>query len=334
MKSRMQTGGVKNAAAKKGVVIGMKIGVQTKNVVKDNDPAAGFEALGRAGFSCADFSLNGYLLNSALYQSEVNSFFDRSGGELEQFFMPHKQAAAEARITINQMHMPYPNYVPKGSEELNAYLREVVAPKSLQVCAYFECPYIVVHGFKLAYFLGTEEAEWQCTEDFLDFLAPMAREMGITICIENLYNGIGGHLVEGPCCDVRKAVERIDRMNDKYHAQVLGFCFDTGHANLVGIDFESFITALDYRLKVLHIHDNDGIADLHQIPFTFTKTRENMPSTDWEGFINGLRNIHYSGTLSFETAPVLSAFPEEMKEEALAFIAKIGKYFSDAIAAS
>lgn len=316
------------------MVIAMNTGVQTKNVVTDNDPAAGFALLRRAGFSCADFSLNGYLTNTALYQSEVNSFFDRSIGELERFFAPHRQAAADEGIVINQMHMPYPNYVPKGSKELNAYLREAVAPRSLQVCAYFGCPYIVVHGFKLAYFLGSEAEEWQRTEAFLDFLAPMAREMGITICIENLYNGIGGHLVEGPCCDVKKAVERIDRMNDKYHAQVLGFCFDTGHANLVGIDFESFITALDYRLKVLHIHDNDGIADLHQIPFTFTRTRENRPSTDWAGFIKGLRNIHYSGTLSFETAPVLSAFPASMKEDALAFIAKIGKYFSDAIAAS
>lgn len=39
----------------------------------------------------------------------------------------------------------------------------------------------------------------------------------------------------------------------------LVFCFDTGHANFVGIDFEKFITTLGNRLKVLHLHDNDGI---------------------------------------------------------------------------
>lgn len=137
--------------------------------------------------------------------------------------------------------------------------------------------------------------------------------------------------MEGPGCDVRRAVERIDRMNDRYHAEVLGFCFDTGHANLVGIDFESFITALGHRLKVLHIHDNDGRSDLHQIPFTFTRTRENKPSTDWEGFVRGLRNIRFDKVLSFETAPVITAFPKELKEEALALIAKIGKYFKDEI---
>ena len=307
----------------------LPIGVQTKNIVEDNCPGEGFRLMRQAGFSCGDFSLNGYLLNSSLYQSEVNTFFDQSLQELEHFFAPHKKGADEAGITINQMHMPYPNYVPRAAKALNDYLRDVVAPKSMEICAFFNCPYIVIHGFKLAYVLGSEEEEWRRTEKFLDNLAPMAKDMGITMCIENLYDSLNGHLVEGPCCNARKAADRIDRMNDRYHAQVLGFCFDTGHANLTGLDFEDFITTLDYRLKVLHIHDNDGVSDLHQVPFTFTKTRENLPSTDWNGFIKGLKNIKFSKTLSFETAPVLTSFPEELKPQALSFIAGIGKYFSD-----
>lgn len=85
------------------------------------------------------------------------------------------------------------------------------------------------------------------TEALIDSIAPMAREMGIIIWIENLYGSIGGHL------------------------------------------------------KVLHIHDNDGVSDLHRIPFTFMKTRENRFSTDWDGFIRGLQNIDFQGILSFET---------------------------------
>lgn len=307
------------------------IGVQTKNVIDDNYPEEGFAVLKQAGFSCADFSLNGYLLNSSLYQGELNDFFDRSVQELEHFFAPHKAGAQAAGIRIQQMHMPYPVYVPTGSRELNEYLWREVAPKSMAVCAYLECPYIVIHGFKLARFLGSEEKEWEQTERFIDSIAPYAKETGIMICIENLYDGVGGHLLEGPCCDAGKAAERIDRINDKYHAEVLGFCFDTGHANLVGLDMEKFITKLGHRLKVLHIHDNDGIMDLHQIPFTFTKTRENKVSTDWDGFIRGLKNIHYDKVLNFETAPVLTAFPEVMKRDVLAFIARIGKYFEGEI---
>lgn len=309
----------------------LKIGTQTKNVVYDDNPSEGFRMLKECGFDCCDFSLNSYLLNTELYKEKLNSFFDRSDAELQEFFAPHKLAAKGNGIIINQMHMPYPNLVPNGSKELNDYLLNVVAPKSIKICKYFDCRYIVVHGFKLARQLGSEEAEWQKIEAFLDTILPMAKEMGIVICIENIYTSVGNHIVEGPCCNAYKAVERIDRINDKYGAEVLGFCFDTGHAKLVGLDFEDFITKLAYRLKVLHIHDNDGIGDLHQIPFTFTRTRENTTSTDWNGFIKGLQSIKYNGVLSFETAPVLTAFPDEMKKDALRFISKIGYYFSDQI---
>lgn len=310
----------------------MDIGVQTKNVINDENPMEGFEMLRRAGFTCCDFSLNSYLLNSTLYNFETNDFFDKSEAELEVFFSSHKEAAKAAGIRINQMHMPYPNYVPDGGDELNNYLKNIVAIKSLKICAFMDCKYIVIHGFKLAHYLGSEEAEWQKTLEFIEYLAPLAKELGITICIENIYTGLGNHIVEGPCCDARKAADRIDSLNEKYGAEVLGFCFDTGHANLVGIDFEDFIVTLGDRLKVLHIHDNDGIGDLHQIPFTFTRSRENTASTDWKGFINGLIRIHFNGVLSFETAPVLTAFPDVMKADVLGFIASIGRYFSGTLA--
>ena len=264
-----------------------------------------------------------------MYRMERNRFFDKTDRELEEYFTLHKKAAGAAGIRIHQMHMPYPNYIPNGNKELNDYLWQVVAPKSMRLCAFFQCPYVVIHGFKLARHLGSEEAEWEQTQAFIHSIGPLAKELGITICIENLYNSVGGHIVEGPCCNARKAARRIDRINERYGAEILGFCFDTGHANLAGLDFEDFITTLGHRLKVLHIHDNDGTGDLHQIPFTFTKTRENKPSTDWEGFVRGLRAIGFDRVLSFETAPVLTAFPKEMKEDVLKLIGRVGNHFAN-----
>ncbi|MCC8027922.1 MAG: hypothetical protein LIP16_21770 [Clostridium sp.] len=101
--------------------------------------------------------------------SENSGFFDRPDQELERFFAPHKRGAA-AGITINQMHMPYPFYIPMAKAELNQYLWNEVAPKSMRPCGYFGCPYIVIHGFKLAYFLGSEEEEWGRTEAFIHWI--------------------------------------------------------------------------------------------------------------------------------------------------------------------
>ena len=309
----------------------LRIGVQTLNVIEDDCPETGAQLLKEAGFSAVDFSLHGYLTNKNIYGSNINHFFEKSVEELEAFFTPHKEALAKYGIDVWQMHMPYPVYVPKGSRQLNAYLRKNVAPKSMRLCSFLGCRYIVIHGFKLAYYLGSEEKEWEATAEFLEELAPLARELGITMCIENLYDSQGDRIVEGPCCDGVKAVRRIDAMNEKYGAEVLGFCFDTGHGNLIHLDCEAFITTLGSRLKVLHIHDNDGWRDLHQIPFAFTKTRENKSATDWEGFILGLRKTGYKGVLNFETGPALTSFPDEMKGDVLRFIACIGRYFAGRI---
>lgn len=309
----------------------LEIGMQTRNIITDDNPIKGFLLLKEAGFSCVDFSLNGYLNNKDLYKGNLNEFFDKSIEELQAFFAPHKAAAKQTGIRVHQMHMPYPILVPTGKPEINDYLRNVVAPKCLQICHFFDCKYIVVHGFKLERYLGSEALEWEQTEDFLRFLAPMAKELGITLCIENLYNSLGNHMVEGPCCDARKTAERIDRLNEEFSAEVLGFCLDVGHANLVGLDIYGFICQMGARLKVLHVHDNDGVKDLHQIPYTFTKTRENKTSTDWEGFVRGLKEIGFQGVLNFEASPVVSAFPEELKEDVLSFLVKIGEDFAKRI---
>lgn len=306
----------------------LSIGVQSKGIVHDDCPLEGFEMMKSMGFSCCDFSLHSYLPNTSLYSLKVNDFFNQSIDELKKFFRPHKEASKIAGIRINQMHMPYPSYIPYAPAEINDYLMNVVAPKSIEICAFFGCPYIVAHGFKLARNLGSETAEWEQTEKFLELLAPLAKELNVTICMENIYTNVGNHIIEGPCCDARKAVARIDCMNEKYGAEVLGFCFDTGHANLIGLDFEDFIITLGSRLKVLHIHDNDGIEDLHQIPYTFTRNGEKTSSTDWNGFIKGLQKNGFDGVLSFETAPVLTAFPSVMKCDVLKLIAQIGNYFA------
>ncbi len=309
----------------------LRIGVQSKNVVYDENPADGFKLLNEIGFECCDFSLNNYLLNSDLYEERRNSFFEKSTNELKTFFKPHKDGADKYGITINQMHMPYPMYVPKAKEGFNAFLWENVGIKSLEICHFLNCHNIVVHGIKLQAICGSEEKEWEKTKELFKFLAPKAKELDITMCMENLYNPLGAHMEEGPGCNVYKAVERIDEINEEYGAEILGFCYDTGHGNLVGLDSYKFITKLGKRLKVLHMHENDGIADLHQLPFTFTRTRDNASVLDWEGVIKGLRDINFDGVLSFETAPVLDCFPKELKEDVIRLIFATGKYFAEQV---
>ena len=55
----------------------IEIGVQTEEIVNDAYPEEGFALIRKAGFSCADFSLNSYLTNTDLYRGRLNTFFDK-----------------------------------------------------------------------------------------------------------------------------------------------------------------------------------------------------------------------------------------------------------------
>ena len=147
----------------------LEIGIQSRNIVFDENPAEGFKAMREAGFSCCDFSLNNYLKNTDLYEEKLNLFFDKSVEELKEFFSPHKEGARAEGICINQMHMPYPTFVPGAKKRINDYLWNEVGPKSLEICHFLECSNIVVHGFKLTRYYGSEEAEWEKTKEFLEF---------------------------------------------------------------------------------------------------------------------------------------------------------------------
>ena len=139
----------------------LEIGVQTHNIVTDENPEAGFRMMKAAGFDCADFSLNMYLKNTDVYQDRLNGFFDQSIDELKAYFTPHVEAAKKCGIRIHQMHMPYPNWIPTAKDHVNDYLLHEMAPKSMQLSEFLGCRYIVVHGLKVKDYYGTEEAEWE-----------------------------------------------------------------------------------------------------------------------------------------------------------------------------
>ena len=82
----------------------LEIGVQTHNVIMDENPDEGFKLLHDTGFTCCDFSLNFYLKNTDLYKFELNKFFDKSVDELKEFFRPHKEAAERNGIRFHPLH--------------------------------------------------------------------------------------------------------------------------------------------------------------------------------------------------------------------------------------
>jgi len=130
-----------------------------------------------------------------------------------------------------------------------------------------------------------------CTELVRDF-TEVAAGLGLHVAVENL---LPAHALSEPRL-LRGIVEAIDHPN-------LGFCLDTGHANLVG-SVDAAMEAFAGRIKHVHIHDNHGAADEHLLP--------SFGSIAWEGFVDRLVETGYTGPLTLECYPPNGVAPEEI----------------------
>lgn len=83
----------------------------------------------------------------------------------------------------------------------------------------------------------------------------------------------------------------VDYYNNKYGKEVLGICFDFGHANVGNLDMYKEIKKIDKKLIVTHIHDNYG-TDSHNQPFDGT--------VNWDDVRRALTEIDFDGELTSE----------------------------------
>ena len=136
----------------------------------------------------------------------------------------------------------------------------------------------------------------------LDELLPLAEELGIVICIENIWLQIN---TPESLLEVKKA----------FPTDALGFCYDAGHANLMdkgrynpesnpnGVWLGKTPTWDDRILEKMlphvvncHLHDNDGVTDMH--------TNIGRGNVDWEHVFNLLGQAPQLKVIQSEVSPV------------------------------
>ncbi|MBR4014255.1 MAG: sugar phosphate isomerase/epimerase [Clostridia bacterium] len=302
----------------------LEIGVQQTGWLNWEDLDGSFARLKSLGFETVDL---GFPLVPYDTFGQVRSFYDQSLEELIPKYTALKNAADKHGISISQTHSAFPIWIEGASDEYNAYMIMTVE-KLCAICEVIDCHAIVVHPVTR----DNKADEWNTNMELYRALIPTAIKTNVKICLENMFSSKTGRIVGGACADAEEVVRYIDTLNAEAGADVFGYCFDIGHANLVHKNIRHYINTLGHRLTILHIHDNDGQNDLHLAPYTqvrFTKTCAN--ALDWEGFILGLKDIGYRGTLSFETFRVINVTPPELWDASLQYIAAVGKYFKKRI---
>jgi sugar phosphate isomerase/epimerase len=115
-----------------------------------------------------------------------------------------------------------------------------------------------------------------------DELEPYCKTRRVRICVENLF--------DNPTVHMRDA---FDILFERYDADFMGLCFDTGHANVsCKENILEFAERYNNRLFMIHVHDNNGEGDQHHLPFT--------GSFNWEGFAALLARSPYSFPVNLE----------------------------------
>ena len=94
------------------------------------------------------------------------------------------------------------------------------------------------------------ESERDESERLIRLLIPEAKKQNVRLAIENI--------------ESRPCKRLFDHLFQTFPSEELGFCFDSGHANIMG-EIDILERYLD-RLIMTHLHDNHGYTDEHLLP--------------------------------------------------------------------
>ncbi len=310
----------------------MEIGIQAIGSIwrTPEEPAdIGFRRIKEAGFDTVDFNFEMFEEFDNFFDPEAEGLYQNDIEGLKKYFLPYKEACAKEGLKFSQGHAPFGKLQNEKEGIEGAQYKHFLSiqKKVIEIAGWMGIPYLVVHPWITRKRQGLK-AEWELNMLYYKELAPVAKAAGVALCLENMFDTVAGKLWEGPCSDpdeVNAYLDALEAYGD------FAFCLDVGHINLFGRDMEDFIRKVGKRIKILHLHENDGFHDLHNMPFTFPRAWGSPTVQDWEGIIKGLKAIGYDGVLNFETGPVMYSVPEELNHAARLFIHAVGEYLSKRI---
>lgn len=305
----------------------MDICVQSGTVVYEFGFEKGYKMIRDAGFDAIDWNIDNELSRSTLERaSELKNLciFEKPLEEVLAYYEPQLKEIRKNGLKISQAHAPFPAYL-TGREDILDYTIGVYC-RIIELCDAVGCKNLIIHGITPATGV-TEPAEGPENIHKLNIklyssLIETLKKTNVTVCLENLFRTAPArNFYEGCCSDPHLAVEYIDTLNGMAGKECFGLCMDTGHLNLLGKRFYTYVPVLGKRIKALHIHDNAGRHDSHMAPYSGTIL--------WNEFLDEMKKLGYDHDLSFETfhQTMKSQVGEEMVPYFLSHIHTIGEYF-------
>ena len=297
-----------------------KIAVQTLGITERYGFKEGYRMIRRWGFDGADANIHRVLGKGLILKRDIPDVLVRGGPDCMALFRPWGEAAKEAGVENVQAHAPFPGWLPFCGET-NEKLIEVLK-NTVRGCDLIGCRKLVLHPFYAGPALWIMKGiDLRRNLERFSRLIPVAKEYGVMLCLENVHSrSFTRRLLKGACGDPETGARYVDELNRIAGEKLFAFCFDTGHAHACRVDIKQALHTLGGRVQALHIHDNDGVSDLHLAPY--------MGTVNWQSFAEGLQDIRYEGAISFETYAVFGRLPPALIDRQMQFICECGRMFA------
>ena len=228
----------------------------------------------KAGFRYIDISFYNMTTDGPLMADDWKTYVD-------QMRMLEKALG----VTYVQAHLPNAN--PLDEKSFDEYLARTI--RAIEVCGMLGIRNAVIHvGWRAGI---TKEEFFALNRAALQPLFPTMEQYGVNVLVENSTRANMGEMyyfLTGS--DMKEFLRYVDH-------PLLHACWDTGHANIEGGQYEH-IHALGNDLRAVHVHDNLGDCDRHALPFTGTLNMDEV--------LNALMDIDYSGFFTFEADGAVS----------------------------
>ena len=213
-----------------------------------------------------------------------------------------EQALADSKTIGMPLAVAHLPYVKGGCSHMPAQFHEDFAHKmrnAIEAAALLGVECAVLHTstgtMPLRDFDWHKELEW--VKGHIAPFAEHAAKHGLKLVVENM-----------PVIPGNPVTRRFSQTSEDICAVAdyfgLGICWDFGHANVSGGHQSEHLAYIGDRLKMVHVHDNCGMADQHNPPFTGT--------VDWQDAMAGLEKIGFRGVFDMELSPAKIPAPVRM----------------------
>lgn len=231
----------------------------------------------------------------------------RDAAAMEEHCKTVRTAVESAGLEISQVHGPWPtdDTTAENRAETLEHMRLAVYG-----CHCLGSQYLIIHP-QMPYGWGREEdADFalSLTVELMKALMPDCERYGVVLCLENM--PMTAHRIS-TMDRIAEAVALVGHPN-------AAICLDTGHVNVFGHDLGDAVRTAGKYLRTLHVHDNDGKADRHQLPY--------LGTANWSSFTAALAEAGFDGVMSLETAGTVSrTMPEAVRDAAERLTATVAK---------